>query len=146
MELSATRLYASSIAIVSGTYSLVAAGGAIGQAPPMTGGLAALGIGGLVMLVVGLAVLFHGIALITPAAARIRRVSGPLMIFWALIMLGNQALLRAMPGWGMGGSMGGPMGGSMASPLGWDPGMVAIALLMLSSGLIMTRGRTAAGM
>ena len=133
MELSATRLYASSIALVSGAYSLLAAGGS----------LAALGIGGVVMLIVGVAVLVHGVVLLTPAVELIRRASGSLMIIWALIMLGNQALLAAMPGWGMGGSMGGSM--AMASPVGWDPGMVAIALIMLSSGLIMSVRRSHAG-
>ena len=133
MEISATRLYASSIALVSGAYSLLAAGGS----------LDALGIGGVVMLVVGVAVLVHGVILLTPAVELIGRVSGPLMILWSLVMLGNQALLAAMPGWGMGGSMGGSM--SMAAPVGWDPGMVAIALIMLSSGLIMSVRRSHAG-
>jgi len=129
MELSATRLYASSIALVSGAYSLLTAGGS----------LAALGIGGVVMLIVGVAVLVHGVVLLTPAVELIRRASGPLMILWAFSMLGNQALLAVMPGWGMGGSM------AMASPVGWDPGMVAIAAIMLSSGLIMSVPRSDAG-
>lgn len=118
-------------------YSLVAAGGA----------LTALGIGGVIMVVVGLIVLVHGIVLLTPLSAGIARVSGPLMILWALVMLGNQVLLGAQPGWGMGASMSGSgMGGMMASGVGWDPGMVAIAVLMLASGLIMSRQRSTGGM
>lgn len=143
MEPSALRLYASSIAIVSGAYSLLSAGAAaIGEVPMMSGPLGALGTGGLVMLALGVVVLVHGIVLVTPAAARIRRVSGPLMILWATMMLGNQALLAAMPGWGMSGASTGSMGGAMASLVGWDPGMVAIAILMLSSGLIMSVRRS----
>jgi hypothetical protein len=110
------RLYGASIAIVSGTYSVVSA--TIGMGP--------MGVGGLVMLVVGILVLVHGVVL-TTAAAVIGRASGPLMIVWAAIMLLNQLLTATLPGWIMGGSM------------SWDGGMVAIALIMLASGVIMSR-------
>lgn len=142
MPPSTTRLYAAAIAIVSGVYSLSSAGGAaLADAPTMSGSAGALGIGGVVMLVLGVVVLVHGLALLTPASERIRRVSGPLMIAWSVVMLGNQLLLAASPAWGMAGA---GMGGSM-SPMdtaGWDPGMVAIAVLMLASGLIMSARRT----
>ena len=85
--------------------------------------------GDSVMLIIGVVVLLHGIALLTPLADRFGRASGPLMILWAAIMLGNQALAAT------GSSM--PMMGSAS----WDGGMVAIATLMLASGLIMIRGR-----
>ena len=111
------RLYGAAIAIVSGSYSVLSA----------TLGMGSSGAGGLVMLVVGVAVLVHGIALLTPAAAAIGRASGPLMIVWATIMLGNQLLTAVLPGWTMGASM------------SWDAGMVALALIMLASGLIMSR-------
>jgi hypothetical protein len=111
------RLYGAAIAIVSGTYSVVSA--TIGMGP--------MGVGGLVMLVVGILVLAHGVALLTTAAAVLGRASGPLMIVWAAIMLLNQLLTATLPGWTMGGSM------------RWDGGMVAIALIMLASGLIMSR-------
>jgi hypothetical protein len=111
------RLYGAAIAIVSGAYSVVSA--TIGMGP--------MGVGGFVMLVVGIVVLVHGVALLTSAAAVIGRASGPLMIAWAAIMLLNQLLTATLPGWTMGGSM------------SWDGGMVAIALIMLASGLIMSR-------
>ena len=111
------RWYGASIALVSGTYSLISA--SVGMGPS--------GVGGLVMLVVGVVVLVHGVALLTPAAAVIGRASGPLMIGWAGIMLLNQFLTTLLPGWTMGASM------------SWDGGMVAIALIMLASGLIMSR-------
>jgi hypothetical protein len=110
------RLYGASIAIVSGTYSVLSA----------TIGMASSGAGGPVMLVVGVVVLIHGIALLTPAAAAIGRASGPLMIAWAAIMFVNQLLSAVLPGWTMGA-------------MSWDGGMVAIALIMLASGLIMSR-------
>ena len=111
------RLYGASIAIVSGTYSVVSA----------TVGMGSSGVGGLVMLIVGVVVLVHEVALLTPAAAIFGRASGPLMIVWAAIMLLNQLLASVLPGWTMNASM------------SWDAGMVAIALIMLASGLIMSR-------
>jgi hypothetical protein len=131
-----TRLYASSIAIVSGLYAIaMALAGMVGRPMMAAGGI---GPGGWTMLVVGIVVLVHGIVLVTPASARLGQMSGPLMVVWALIMLANQGLLAAVPGWGMQGS---PMGSSMTSGMGWDAGMVAIAILMLASGLIMRGGR-----
>ena len=132
MQTSTSRLYGSAIAIVSGVYSLLIASG-----------MEALGPSGVVMIVLGAVVLLHGIALLTPLADRIGTVSGPAMIVWAVAMLGNQALLATMPGWGMGSANGGSMGGAMGMASGWDPGMVAVAALMLVSGLIMTFGSRA---
>lgn len=80
-----------------------------------------------IMLVVGVLALLNGIVLLTPAAKRLGRASGPLMILWAAIMLGNQ-VLAAMTS-----------SGSMTNTMSWDGGMVAIAILMLASGLIMSR-------
>lgn len=135
---STTRRYGSSIAVVSGLYALISAVAAAMRSPMMEAG--SLGIGGWLMLVVGIVVLLHGTLLLTPAVARLERASGPLMILWAAIMLLNQGLLAAVPGWGMGGS---PMGGSsMTAGMAWDAGMVAIAVLMLASGLIMSSRRT----
>ncbi len=118
-----TRLYAGAIAIVSGVYSIVAAlGDGMAPMPPSA----------LVMLGVGIVVLVHGAILLTPAAQRIGRTSGPAMLLWAGVMLGSQALAATVPSW----TMGEPMGsGSMA----WDGGMVAVAVLMVISGLIMIR-------
>lgn len=132
---SPTRLYGSSIAIVSGLYSIGSAGGTMMSSPMMTD--AALGIGGWIMLGLGIIVLLHGIGLLTPVADRIGRRSGPLMVLWALTMLLNQGLSAAIAGWGMPGSQ--MIGGSIVAGASWDPGMVAIAILMLVSGLIMSR-------
>ena len=132
---SATPLYASSIAIVSGLYSIGSAAGTMMSTPMMTD--TALAIGGWIMLGLGIIVLVHGIGLLTPAADRLGRRSGPLMVLWAIIMLLNQGVSALISGWGMPGSR---MGGSaMATGMGWDAGMVAIAVLMLASGLIMSR-------
>ncbi len=59
------------------------------------------------------------------------------MVLWAVIMLLNRGVSALISGWGMPGSR---MGDSaMATGMGWDAGMVAIAVLMLASGLIMSR-------
>lgn len=125
----ATRLYASSIAIVSGIYAIGSSASALGRTPMMSEMDAGVGLGTWIMLAVGIVVLVHGVVLLTPLAMRLRRSSGPAMVLWALIMLVNQGLLAAMPGWGMGG-------------MGANAGMVAIAALMLASGLIMSRDPT----
>jgi hypothetical protein len=113
-----TRLYATAIAVVSGLYSIASAFGDSMGSMPMSGSI---------MLVVGIVVLLHGMVLLSPAAARLGRASGPLMVLWAAIMLGNQALAAMTSS------------GSMMGAMSWDGGMVAIAALMLASGLIMIR-------
>jgi hypothetical protein len=134
---SSTRLYASSIAIVSGLYAIGLATVAMMQAPMMTDVSATLGVGGWIMLAVGIVVLVHGIILPTPAVGVLGRRSGPLMVLWAAIMLLDQGLFAAVPGWGMTEARG-DMDSPMTSGMGWDAGMVAIAVLMLVSGLIMS--------
>lgn len=113
-----SRLYASTIAIVSGIYSIASAAGGMDATMPMAGS---------VMLLIGVAVLIHGTVLLTPLAERLGRLSGPLMVLWATVMIGNQ-IVAAMSG------------GSMRS-MTWDGGMVGLAALMLVSGLIMSRAR-----
>lgn len=115
-----TRLYACAIAIVSGIYSIASAS---------PGGQGPMPMGDSVMLVLGVVVLVHGVALLTPLADRFGRASGPLMLVWAAIMVGNQALAATFTS--------APMMGDAS----WDGGMVAIAVLMLASGLIMIRGQ-----
>lgn len=126
-------LYAAAIAVVSGAYSVLLA----------TGG-AAMTVGVWVMLVVGAVAIVHGIALLTPAASRLGAWSGPLMIGYAIVMLVNRAVMPMgrgsmsggmMNGGGAGGMMGGSMG-TMGSAGG--AGMIALALLMLVSGVVMT--------
>lgn len=111
-----TRLYGAAIALASGTYSLASAlGGDMGMMP----------MNDSVMAIVGVVVLAHAIVLLTPLADRFGAVSGPLMIVWAGLMLANQAVSA--------------MSGSMTAS--WDGGMVALAVLMLASGVIMRSRR-----
>lgn len=128
--MSTTRLYGAAIAVVSGIYSLAA--------PLIAAPITAMGASGWVMAIIGFVVLVHGIVLLTPFAHRLGRASGPLMIVWAAIMLANQAFLAARPS--------DPMGQPMMADMSWDPGMVAVAALMLVSGLIMTARRNEGSM
>lgn len=128
-------LYASAIAVVSGAYSVLASTGGTGMTA-----------GAWVMLVVGIVALVHGVALLTPAAGRLGGWSGPLMIAYAVVMLLNRAVLpMGTSGMGPTGGMGpGGMGSGMmdgyggAMGAGGGAGMVALAVLMLASGLVMT--------
>jgi hypothetical protein len=136
-SVSTSRLYGGAIAIVSGLYSLYLPA----SGPQMT-------IGGWFMLALGAVVFLHGIALLTPVADRLGDASGPLMIGYSVLMLLNQLRLAAgvstvggMDSGGMSGGMGGTdgMGTTMEmAAMGADAGMVAIAVLMLASGIIMT--------
>ncbi|WP_254538792.1 hypothetical protein [Halomarina litorea] len=132
------RQYGAAIAVVSGLYSLVSA----------TGGSGMMGSNsGLLMALLGVVVVVHGVVLLTPSAVRLGNASGPLMIGYSLVMLLNQVLVgvTGSANWGMGSGMGssmdggmGSMGSPMTAGMGWDLGMVALAVLMLISGIIMT--------
>jgi hypothetical protein len=134
-----TRRYGALIAFASGFYSLWSAS----MASRMV-------TSGWLMALLGVVVIVHGTVLLTGYAERLGDASGPLMIGYSLLMLLNQALLAAgllADGSGMGGGMDGEMGGSMGgsamtSAMGWDAGMVALAVLMLASGVIMTQNTT----
>lgn len=115
--ISNTRLYGSAIAVVSGLYSVYLATSGV----EMTANA-------WFMLALGLIVTVHGLVLLTPRAIG-SSASGPLMIVYALLMLGHQVWL------GTQGEMG--MGGPMRMGMSWDVGMVALAVLMLVSGVIM---------
>lgn len=133
-----TRLYGGAIAFASGLYSLWSATSAARMVPSSW-----------LMVVLGVVVIAHGAVLLTAYAERLGDASGPLMILYAVIMLLNQALLAAdvlddgSPMDGMNGGMGVTDGMSdgmgAATAMGWDVGMVLLALLMLVSGLIMAR-------
>jgi len=131
---STMRLYGASVALVSGGYSLYQA----------TTGMAVSGMGASgsawFMAALGVVVLVHGAVLLTPAVAALGRASGPLMVGYAVLMLLNQAWL-ATAGGGMAadGTMNGGMQSGMDTAMGADAGMVAIAVLMLASGVIMTQ-------
>jgi hypothetical protein len=143
MNGSTTRQYGAAIALVSGLYSLISAAGGGGMMGTNSGWF---------MLLLGIVVVIHGVILLTPYAGRLGAASGPLMIGYSLLMLLNQALVgtTGSMNWGMGGGMGGGMGsgmnGGMSGGMGstmtagmtWDLGMVALAVLMLVSGVIMT--------
>lgn len=129
-----TRLYGTVIAFVSGLYSLWSAS----MASRMV-------TSGWLMGILGVVVILHGAVLLTGYAERLGDAGGPLMIGYSLLMLLNQALLATGmladgSGMGMDKGMGSSMGGSaMTAGMGWDAGMVALAVLMLASGVIMTR-------
>ncbi|MFC6987825.1 hypothetical protein ACFQJD_02060 [Haloplanus sp. GCM10025708] len=138
-----TRQYGAAIALVSGVYSLLSA---------TTGSGMMSSNSGLLMALLGVIVIVHGVALLTPYSSRLGNASGPLMIGYSLVMLLNQALVgvTGSMNWemgsgmesGMNGGMSGGMGSSMTAGMGWDLGMVALAVLMLLSGVIMTNRRT----
>lgn len=129
-----TRLYGAAIGVVSGLYSVWSAT----AASRMVGS-------SWVMAVLGIIVIVHGGILLTAYADRLGSASGPLMIVYSAVMLLNQALLgTGMVDDGSAMGMSTTMGGStMTAGMGWDAGMVALALLMLASGVIMTRNGSA---
>lgn len=96
------------------------------------------------MGLLGVVVIIHGTLLLTDFADRLGNTSGPLMIGYAIVMLLNQAMLgTGMMDDGSGMGMSGGMGGSaMTTGMSWDAGMVALATLMLVSGVIMARNTT----
>lgn len=107
---------------------------------------------GLLMTLLGVIVIVHGVALLTPYASRLGNASGPLMIGYSLVMLLNQAFVgvTGSMNWGMGGGMGSRMNGGISSGLGstmtagmgWDLGRVTLTVLMLFSGVRMTNSHT----
>lgn len=140
-KISTIRLYGGAIGVVSGLYAILIPGAELlDMADADSSG--ALSVGGWAMLAVGVAALIHGILLFTPLVADMSGISGPLMLVWATIMVGNQALVATVADWGMAGSGMGGMDGAMSSSMGWDPGMVAIGILMFISGLIMIGRRS----
>lgn len=116
MDVPGTRLYGGTIAIVNGAYALWRA--TMGEMM-----MAAMTQAWL-MGALGVVILVHGVLLFTPVARSdaMARVSGPLMIGYAVLMLAQQAWL-ALAGMA-----------AMAA----DAGMVALAFVMLASGVIMT--------
>lgn len=133
-SISTMRLYGAVIALVSGTYSIYLS----------TTGLE-MTTGAWLMAVLGGIVVVHGIVLVTPAIRILGAYSGPLMLLYSLLMLLNQLRL-ATTATGMDAGMGSGMNDGMtagtspgmAGMAGADPGMIAIAALMLASGIIMT--------
>ncbi|CCQ32245.1 hypothetical protein HLRTI_001295 [Halorhabdus tiamatea SARL4B] len=121
--ISNTRLYGASIAFATGLYSLWSASATDEMVT-----------GGWLMPILGGVVLVHGTVLLTKYADadRLGTTSGLLMIGYAAIMLLNQALLaNGMLDDGSGMGMDGDIGGSaVATGMGWDAGMVALAVLM----------------
>lgn len=110
-------LYGALIAFASGGTSLV-----LSTTGPTMGATA------WAMLLVGLAVVAHGVVLLLPLARPMAPWHGPLMVLWGLAMLTIQGWMARMTA---------PMDPG-ATP-GVDVGMVALAVLMLASGLVMAR-------
>lgn len=118
------RLYGAAIALVSGTYSMWSASMA-----------SAFDMNAWLMLVLGAIVVIHGVLLLTQFVARLGSLSGPLMVGYALFMLGHQALLALE----LVGTEGGAGMEPVRSTMAFDGGMVALAALMLISGVLMVR-------
>lgn len=110
------RLYGSIIALVSGTYSIYLA----------TAGVRMSGSAWF-MLGLGIIVLVHGILLLTSFSLRFRTGGGGTMIGYAVLMLLNQVWMVTIG-----------TADVMGMTVGWDAGMIALAVLMLGSGIIMT--------
>lgn len=132
----AVQLYAASIAIVSGLYSLWSASMASRMVPTAW-----------LMALLGVVVIVHGSVLLSGRAGRLGGASGPLMIGYAVLMLLLQALIgTGMVGDGSGMPLNGDMGtGAMGTSMGIDGGMVALATLMLISGVLMWQPSTMDG-
>ena len=134
------RQYGAAIALVSGLYSLVSATTDSGMMSTNSG---------ILMALLGVIVIVHGVVLLTPYASQLGNASGPLMIGYSLLMLLNQALVGATGSmnWGLGREMGPGMDDGMGTGLkmtaggGWDLGMIALAVLMLISGILMINRR-----
>jgi hypothetical protein len=97
------------------------------------------GTSGVIKALVGVIVIIHGAILLTEYANRLGSASRPLMILYAGVMLSNEALLGT-------GMIDGPNnmrmeGSAITTGMGWDAGMVALAVLMLESGVFMSGGR-----
>ncbi len=124
--ISNTRLYGAAIAFASGFYSIWSAAM-----------MSQLALSRWIMAIIGVVVIAHGAVLLTDFAARLGNASGLLMIIYAVVMLLNQVLM----GTGMMADVAGMGmdGGGMMAGMGWDAGMVALAALMLFSGIMMTR-------
>lgn len=132
-QLSVQRLYGGVIAVVSGGYAILVSS-SIGAQSGMT-------LSTWLMVLIGLVVLIHGVVLFTPLTGRLSGFSGPSMIAYAILLLVMQVWLSAAHADETTGDamMNGnaPMTGTML----WDPGMLALALLLLVSGVIMVSGR-----
>jgi hypothetical protein len=138
--------YGAAIALVSGGYSLLSGIAGIEVRAGMGGPRMAIATSEWITILLGVVVLVHGVALLTPLASRLGNASGPSMIGYSVIMLSNQALLAglldgtALIGGAMGPSVGDSTMGPEAIPgMGPDAGMAALALLMLISGALVTR-------
>ena len=130
------RQYGAAIALVSGAYSRLSAATSVRMMQSM---------GGAFMALLGVIVVLHGVVLLTPYAERLGTASGPLMIGYSVLMLLNQTIVgvTGSMNWGMDSGM----GSSMTAGMGRDLGMVALAVLILLSGFIMTnRCDTESGM
>lgn len=133
-EYSDTRLYGAAIGLTLGGYSLYAA---------TTGRMTAAA---WVVALAGAVTALHGVALLTPIAGHLGGASGPLMLLYALVMLGNQIVVWMTTSLLAEGAMRAYEVGPEPALTGVDEGMVALTLLMLVSGVITTvRGDGNAG-
>jgi hypothetical protein len=125
-EYSSTRLYGAAIGLAMGGYSLAAA---------TTGQMTAAA---WVVALAGAVATLHGLALLTPIAGHLGSASGPLMLLYALVMLGNQVLVWMTTSLLAESAMRVHDIGPEPALTGVDEGLVALTLLMFASGLITT--------
>lgn len=128
--ISTMRLYGRLIPVVSGGCSVYQSV----TGPVMTGSA-------WVMATVGVIVIAHGVVLLIPAVDRLGMTSGPLIITYAVVTLLNQGLVMTaewMSGEMSAGMRSGMDGRMTTGRMGVDGGMIAIAVLMLVSGVATT--------
>ena len=135
---STTSVYAAAIALVSGGYSLLVGLAGIDVSFGMSGPQIEIVTSVWIMLLLGIVVLIHGVALLRLSGGRFRTISGLLMIGYSIVMMLNQALVGTgtFNGSGMAASS---MRNGAAVGTSWDGGVVALAILMLISGILMAR-------
>jgi hypothetical protein len=133
-----TLIYAVAIALVSGGYSLLVGLAGIDVSFGMSGPQIEIVTSVWIMLLLGIVVLVHGVALLRLSGGRFGTISGLLMIGYSIVMILNQALV----GTGIfdgSGTAASSMGSGTVVGTSWDGGVVALAVLMLISGILMAR-------
>ena len=135
---STTLVCAVAIALVSGGYSLLVGLAGIDVSFGMSGPQIEIATSVWIMLLLGIVVLVHGVALLRLSGGRFGTISGLLMIGYSIVMILNQALV----GTGIfdgSGTAASSMGNGTVVGTSWDGGVVALAVLMLISGILMAR-------
>ena len=128
-----SRWYGGLVAVVAGIYAIAMAAWGPGMS-----------YADWFLLVVGGVVFGHGVALVGGFSRRLDATSGALLVGYALVLVLSQAWLGVRDDSPL-------QQGTLSSPsvhrelgwstLPWDPGLVALAIVLLGSGVIMTAVR-----